>query len=76
MSSKLTLSVDPDVIAAAKRYAAEAGTSVSRLVQDYLAAIVTSPNAPQAPPVLAELRGSMRVVDDDAYHQHLVKKYG
>ena len=36
MSSKLTLSVAPEVVAAAKRYAAAKDTSVSQLVEDYL----------------------------------------
>jgi hypothetical protein len=34
--SKLTLSVDGAVVARAKRYASTRGTSVSRLVQEYL----------------------------------------
>jgi hypothetical protein len=75
MTAKLTLTVDPRVIAAAKRYAAESGTSVSQLVEDYLAAIVAGPVRAPAPPVLARLRGSMREVDVDDYRRHLVEKY-
>jgi hypothetical protein len=75
MTAKLTLSVDPRVIAAAKRYAAESGTSVSRLVEDYLAAIVAGPERAPEPPVLARLRGSMRDVDVDDHRRHLVEKY-
>ena len=75
MTAKLTLTVDPHVIAAAKRYAAEAGTSVSQLVEDYLAAIVATPGSPPTAPVLARLRGSMRGVDVEDYERHQVEKY-
>ena len=76
MTAKLTLTVDPKVIAAAKRYAAASGTSVSQLVEDYLTAISTAPDAIQAPPVLARLRGSMRGADIADYRRHVVEKYG
>ena len=74
MTAKLTLTVDPRVIAVAKQYAAQAGTSVSQLVEDYLAAIVASPTAPSAP-VLDRLRGTMRGVDVEDYRRHQVDKY-
>lgn len=74
MAAKLTLTVDPRVVAAAKQYAAEAGTSVSQLVENYLAAI-TTPTAAPSTPVLARLRGSMRGVDLADDHRHLVAKY-
>ncbi len=74
MTAKLTLTVDPRVIAAAKEYASEAGTSVSQLVEDYLAAIVASPTASSAP-VLNRLRGSMRVVGVEDHRRHEVDKY-
>ena len=75
MTAKLTLTVDPRVIAAAKQYAAEAGTSVSQLVEDYLAAIVAASEPVAPPPVLARLRGSMRGVDLEDHRRHLVEKY-
>ncbi len=76
MTVKLTLSVDPQVVLAAKVYAAAAGTSVSQLVEDYLAAIVTGPSSSGATPVLARLRGSMRAVEIGDYRAHVVEKYG
>ncbi len=75
MTTKLTLTVDPRVIADAKRYAANAGTSVSQLVEDYLAAIVAGPTHVTAPPVLARLRGSLRDVDVEDFRRHQVEKY-
>lgn len=76
MTAKLTLSVDPKVVSAAKLYAAAAGTSVSQLVEDYLAAIVAGPPATGSAPVLARLRGSMRAVEISDHQAHVVQKYG
>lgn len=76
MTSKLTLSVDSSVVEAAKRYAAASGTSVSRLVENYLAAITRPPPGGGPPPVLARWRGSMADVDVEDYRAHAVGKYG
>ncbi len=76
MTAKLTLTVDPRVIAGAKRYAADAGTSVSRLVEDYLAAIVAQPTPAVGSPVLERLRGSLRGADVEDFRRHQVEKYG
>jgi hypothetical protein len=59
-TQKLTLSVDPDVIDAAKRYAAA----------------VTSENVPsRIPPVLARLRGALRGLSIEDHREHLAEKY-
>jgi len=42
--SKLTLSIDPVVISRAKRYAKQHGTSVSQMVEAYLASVSTRRN--------------------------------
>lgn len=76
MAAKLTLSVDPQVVLAAKLYAAAAGTSVSQLVEDYLAAIVAGSTFAGGAPVLARVRGSMRAIEVGDYRAHLVEKYG
>ena len=75
MTSKLTLSIDSEVIEAAKDYAAATGTSVSQLVEDYLAAITVPAERSKQPPILGRLRGSMRKVDVDDYREHVHKKY-
>lgn len=46
MKTKLTLSIDPDVIARAKEEAQRRGTSVSDMVETYLA-VVSKPNETQ-----------------------------
>ena len=81
MTSKLTLSVDPQVVARAKEYAERNQTSVSELVQTYLS-IVTQPSKPERskelPPVLRSLRG---LVKDDGldyreeHRKHLAARY-
>jgi hypothetical protein len=79
MSSKLTLSVAPDVVAAAKRYAATHDTSVSQLVEDYLSVITrqaSNTHAAPSTPMLTKLRGSLRGKGDvDDHRQHLAAKY-
>jgi hypothetical protein len=76
MSAKLTLSVDPGVIDAAKKYAAANGTSVSHLVESYLAAITRASSGRQPPPQLARWRGSMAGVDVEDHKDWLAQKYG
>jgi hypothetical protein len=81
--SKLTLSVDPEVVARAKKYAKLNHTSVSELVETFLS-VVTKPEKKarqkqKAPtPLLDSLRG---IVKDDGldyreeYHKYLAEKY-
>ncbi len=75
MSTKLTLSLDSDVIAAAKRFAAEHGTSVSRLVATSLGTVTRGLEARAETPVLARLRGSLRGIDPADHSEHLARKY-
>ena len=79
MNAKLTLSVDPQVIADAKRYAAAHSTSVSQLVEDLLTA-VTRPDPqgsnPRGTPVLNRWRGALRGIDVEDHLRHLTEKYG
>jgi hypothetical protein len=73
--SKLTLSVDEQVVRRSKRYAAQKGTSLSRLVEQFLDILSRPPRRPDATPVLGELRGFLRKGGPDDYRQHLVEKY-
>ena len=81
MTSKLTLSVDPQVVARAKEYAERNKTSVSELVQTYLSIVTNPPKAAPGkvlPPVLGSLRG---LVKDDGldyreeHRKHLAARY-
>jgi hypothetical protein len=75
MSSKLTLSVDRRVAERAKRFARRRGTSVSRLVEEYLTLVSGDAAEAEEPPVLGRLRGSLKGVDPAEYRRHLKKKY-
>ena len=74
--SKLTLSVNPTIIRAAKRYAKAHRVSVSRLVEQYLRLLARpSPPAEDLPPVLRRLRGSLKDSNLAAYRRYLERKY-
>ena len=76
---KLTLSVDKEVVARAKRYAARRRTSVSRLVEQYLHLLARARPKPgqEPPPVLARLRGALKRARGGAadYRRYLERKY-
>ena len=70
--SKLTLSVDDEVIRQAKAWAAKEGTSVSQLVERFpreASAPSESPEAGSAP-VLRRLRGCLKARDTEARRIH------
>ncbi len=83
MSTKLTLQLDEELIAAAKRYARAQGRSVSVLVADYFAQLTASPSA--APPIArtstktitSQLRGALQNsnADERDYQRYLESKY-
>jgi len=77
--AKLTLSVDGKVVDVAKKYAALRGTSVSRLVQEYLRLIsrVAPSQEGTTPPILARWRGALKGsrVDVGDYRRYLERKY-
>jgi hypothetical protein len=72
---KLTLSVDPSVVAGAKRYARRHGVSVSKLVEVYLGGLAKPQASEDEPPVLRSLRGTMKSADVRDYHKHLRAKH-
>jgi hypothetical protein len=73
--SKLTLSVDEDVVRRAKQFAEKRGTSVSELVERYLDLLSRPAVRAEDPPVLRMLRGAARGVDADDHRKHLARKY-
>lgn len=77
--AKLTLSVDEKVVEVAKRYAAHHGTSVSRMVEEYLrlvSRLAERPSEPM-PPILARWHGVLKGsgLDISDYRRHLERKY-
>jgi hypothetical protein len=74
--SKLTLSVDSDVVSRAKRYAKQRGASVSEMVEAYLAAVAAPPPADtRDAPILRSVRGTLKKADVEEYKSHLAGKY-
>jgi hypothetical protein len=73
--SKLTLSVDEKVVKRAKRFAEKRGTSVSRLVEQYLDLLARPPETEDDTPVLRQLRGILKKGDRKDYRRHLAEKY-
>ena len=72
--TKLTLSVDPDVVARAKRFSERNDTTVSQLVEDFLASLEDSVEA--ATPISRRLRGVLPAsASRDEHRAHLAKKY-
>jgi hypothetical protein len=81
MKKKLTLRMEQDVIEQAKAYAAKRGESVSKLVENYFAAL-TAPKQPsgeqqQLPPITRRLADRLPApdVDEEDYHRYLEEKY-
>jgi hypothetical protein len=79
MNTKLTLRMDAGVIQGAKAYAADAGESVSQLVEDYLAVLARRSTRPpgQLPPRVARLYGSLKGsgLSEADYYAYLEEKY-
>ena len=74
--AKLTLSVDEDVVSRAKQFARDHGTSVSSMVETYLAATVAvTPRVNSETPVLKSLRGVIKNGEIGDYRKHLQEKY-
>ena len=73
---KLTLSIEKTVVARAKRYAKQHGTSVSEMVEAYLDK-VTGPTdeKPHEAPILRSLRGILKTAEIEDYRRHLRNKF-
>ena len=79
MNTKLTLRLDDELIASAKRHSAKVGKSVSRLVADYFALIDAdyALRASDLTPRVRSLLGSLAnaSVDEADYRAHLERKH-
>ena len=75
-TNKLTLSIDAATVNKAKRYVAAHGTSLSRLLTQYLASLPDEIRQPLPPRVrrLSGILPSQTGVDE--YKAHLRDKYG
>ena len=72
---KLTLSIDSGVVTRAKRLAKRQGTSISKMVETYLALVSEPAAAPDTSPLVRELRGLLKAADKSDYREHIARKY-
>lgn len=83
MHTKLTLTIDKEVIEIAKEYAKDKGQSLSEMVENYFKFITTNSvkiKEKQLSPRVRKLRGVIKIDNDVDYKQilteELSKKYG
>ena len=80
MDAKLTLSLNKDIIEKAKEYAKANSISLSRLIEFYLASLVTkNEKETEITPLVKSLAGVMELPEDynlkDDYADFLIQKY-
>ena len=75
MTTKLTLSVEADVVRRAKRHARLHRTSLSSMVERFLALVTTPPDPPSASAAVRDLRGVLKRGDRETYRRHLREKH-
>jgi hypothetical protein len=83
MNTKLTLTIDKEIIAQAKKYATEKGRSLSDMVENYFK-FLTESKLEEKPETLSprvkRLKGILKVKSDFDYKKILdeerIKKYG
>ena len=75
MNTKLTLTLDQEVIEKAKKYAKGKGRSLSKIVENYLRALSSDTIDPEAEtsPIVRSLRGSLKAPKDLDYKEELRK---
>lgn len=73
MSTKLTLTIDKSVIVKAKKHAADSGTSLSKMVENYLKAILQQETKKdtEISPIIMSLKGRLKPTDTDNYKEEL-----
>ncbi len=80
MQTKLTLSIDSDVIEQAKEYAHRQHRSLSKLVENYLKLVTRKEKPEEITPIVASLSGILPMDDvegkgRDEITEYLIEKY-
>ena len=74
MQSKLTVSIDKNIVDEAKALARKKGRSLSDLIENYLRVIVKKENQKaEVSPVIKKLQGSVKLPADFDYKKELQK---
>ncbi len=72
MTTKLTLTIEHDVIDSAKKYARKKGKSLSDIVEHYLRSVSADENEePEFSPRVSRLLGSVKLPEDFDYKKEL-----
>ena len=79
MNTKLTLRLDDHLIASAKKYSAQTGKSVSKIVSDFFVIIKNEKlkNSSSITPTVQSLKGILKDSEfsENDYKRHLEEKY-
>lgn len=80
MDTKLTLSIDKQVIEKAKKYAGKQKVSLSGLIENYLASLTASKvEEPEITPLVKSLSGVINLAENydsrESYTDFLIEKY-
>lgn len=68
MNTKLTLSLDQQIVEAAKKLAKKRNTSLSKLVEDHFYALLNSLNSPdEIHPEISAMIGKFKISDERDY---------
>jgi len=76
MSTKLTLTVDQEVIESAKQYAKENRRSLSNIVEEYLKSLTekkSEKRKTRMSKIVKELRGSVKIPNDSRTYKELLQ---
>ncbi|WP_339707292.1 DUF6364 family protein [Algoriphagus aquimarinus] len=76
MNTKLTLTIEQDVIQKAKEYAKDKNRSLSDIIENYLKSLTqekSEENKPKLTPIVKSLKGSFKMPEDFDYKEELKK---
>ncbi|MEB2784315.1 DUF6364 family protein [Algoriphagus persicinus] len=76
MNTKLTLTIEQDVIQKAKEYAKEKNRSLSDIIENYLKSLTQEnreENKSKLTPIVKSLKGSFKMPEDFDYKEELKK---
>ncbi|WP_192085731.1 DUF6364 family protein [Algoriphagus sp. Y33] len=76
MNTKLTLTIEQDVIQKAKEYAKEKNRSLSGIIENYLKSLTQEnrdEDKPKLTPIVKFLKGSFKMPEDFDYKEELKK---
>ena len=71
MDAKLTVKLDSEIVKKAKVYAKERNTSLTKLIESYLALLTTPANTTEVTPLVKSLSGVVPLSQDSDYKKNI-----